>query len=110
MKDPFRSRRKIVSRTFVCVSVITTSVLLNEAALANCPTPEEYNPRPSTNREQIDSEEIYIESDSMEAEKEGVLTLRGDVAIQQGDREISTDEIEYNSVSGAFKTKTPVQL
>jgi len=110
MKDPLSTRRKIVSRTFACVSVITTSVLLNGAALADCPTPEEYNPRLRMNREQIDSEEIYIESDSMEAEKEGVLTLRGDVTIQQGEREISTDEIEYDSVSGGFKTKTPVQL
>ena len=110
MKDPLSTRRKIISRSFACVSVITTSVLLNDGALANCPTPEEYNPRPRMNQEQIDSEEIYIESDSMEAEKEGVLTLRGDVSIEQGDRRISTDEIEYDSVSGAFKTKAPVQL
>jgi LPS-assembly protein len=89
---------------------MTTGMLLNGPALPNCPPPQQYNLEPPASAEPGDPNEIHIESDSLNAEKDGVMVLHGNVAIRQGNRRISTDEVTYDSLSGSFITHSPVQL
>jgi LPS-assembly protein len=110
MKVPLLTRRSFFSLRVACVSAMTTGVLVSAPVLADCPTPEEYNPASQLSLDPATDEEIQYESDTLEAQKDGLMTLRGNVTIAQGERRISTEEVTYDSTSGAFDTQSSVEL
>jgi LPS-assembly protein len=52
---------------------------------------------------------IDIHSDHATLGVDGNATLKGNVIVRQGDREIHADEIEYNSKTNAFKTDSSLE-
>ena len=89
---------------------IAIASLASSAALADCPSPQEYNPPPPLDLGTVDSEAIHYESDTLIGERDGELILRGDVTIRQGERRIRTEEVIYDSTDGSFTTNAPVEL
>ncbi len=93
-----------------CVSVMTTGLLAGTLAFADCPTPAEYNPPPPSSEIGADPEVVHLEAATVEAQKDGLLTLQGDVEIKQGERTIRTEEATFDSVSRRFTSHRPVEL
>lgn len=97
-------------RTLGCVSAISTGLL--SASLthaAECPAPAEIAQSTADFEPFSADQAIEIESDSLEATKDGLLQLQGNVLIRQGPREVTTTDATYDSRTGDFSVDSPVQ-
>jgi LPS-assembly protein len=57
----------------------------------------------------LDDADIAISSDTASASVDGKLTLQGNVVVQQGDREIRAENVEYNQNESALKAEGDVE-
>jgi LPS-assembly protein len=57
----------------------------------------------------LDAGKIEIDSDSGSLGVDGNGKLQGHVVVRQGDRQVTADEVEYNSKANSFKTDSGIQ-
>ncbi len=96
-------------RTLTCVGAITTGLLVGPLAQADCPAPAEFT-APAPEFEPVaTTEEIEYESDTLDATKDGLVQMGGDVVIRQGEREVRTTDATYDPQSGDFSTDAAVE-
>lgn len=76
----------------------------NEAAAANGSLPPLKETKPGA-----DSGAIDIHSDHATIGVDGNATLKGNVSVRQGDRQIHADEIQYNSKNNGFRTDSGLE-
>jgi LPS-assembly protein len=64
---------------------------------------------PKERKPQAKDAAIDIQSDQLTSDIEGNATLKGNVVVRQGDRQIKGEEIQYNSKTNGFKTDSSLQ-
>lgn len=106
-----RSCLRTCAMTVLLVPVLLTSFL----ASANCPNPAPATPaKTPTKKPAFDTKiptdtPINIESDGLDALKEGTWQLNGDVTITQGDRQLKTRDATYDPDAQTFATQSNVE-
>lgn len=58
----------------------------------------------------VDIEEVVAEADSMSLVREGVSLLEGDVWVQQGEKFLSTEALEFDESEGVARTLSPARF
>jgi LPS-assembly protein len=91
-----------------------TSVALADDPPPACPSPTKQAPSNATakppakptERKSLKDEQISLSSDQATAGvNDGNVTLRGNVDVRQGDREIHADQVQYDKNTGAIKSQ-----
>jgi LPS-assembly protein len=91
-----------------------TSVALADDPPPACPSPTKQAPSNATakppakptERKSLKDEPISLSSDQATAGvNDGNVTLRGNVDVRQGDREIHADQVQYDKNTGAIKSQ-----
>lgn len=95
--------QRLLSLRFAIASLLAAATPF---VAADCPEP--------TVEENLDARlspdaPIEIESDSVEAMKNGAALLKGDVLISQGSRRVKTRDATYDSQTEQFSTQSPVE-
>ncbi|MGH8258753.1 MAG: LPS-assembly protein LptD, partial [Steroidobacteraceae bacterium] len=77
--------------------------------MALCPSGYEANPRPAPKETKPDANAaVDISSRQATLGANGNLTLRGNVQVRQGDREVTADDAQYDHETGALTVKGSV--
>jgi LPS-assembly protein len=97
--------------TWACVGVITTGLLFQPRALADCPPLADAREfRTDFDPAATAAEDIIVESDRATALlNEDVYLLEGDVVVTQGKRKILTKDARIDQRSGTFSVETPIE-
>jgi LPS-assembly protein len=95
-------------RFLTCAGAIATGFLAAPFAYSQCPAPVEFS-RPTDDFASATDEAIEIEADSLDAVKDGLVEMHGEVTIRQGVREVRTRDATYDTQSGDFSAAHPVQ-
>jgi len=111
MPDPIDPHRKrAVRRT----NQLRTRLLIAAALLpvmrvsANCPEPVDRASTKDFSAAVDPTAPIDIQSDSVEATRDGTLLLQGEVTIEQGNRVLETRDATYNQVTNEFSVENGV--
>jgi LPS-assembly protein len=110
MKGPLFIFRKFSVRALTSVGLITTGLLSTSSARANCPQPATSDDLPRFDSTVSADEEVHFKADSLDARKDGVLTLQGNVLIQQGVRQLKTRDATYDPNTDSFAVDNDVEF
>src|SRR6266403_2255618 len=101
----FASLAAIASTAWAADAPLCPSQPTPPVAQSPTPTPGE----PAASKEGKPEGAIDIQSDHATLGVDGNAALKGNVTVRQGDREIRSEEIQYNSKTNGFKTDSGLQ-